>query len=212
MPPACPARSPQSRPDRRPEPHRPCDLAARSADDARESEPSDRRGRGAARAADREGNPVVAPAARDEAQILGCLGLIASSGAVLIAAGELCEQVGAVVSWGRGEDLRAMPLEAITAPVLLIVDAHAEDLDHGFAVRKRLNCPTDLVVVPGGDVCLRALRPGPAGHEADHRVVYATPVRAGVRNACSRARPGRMTGGSPLAVDELAQASGPRPR
>ncbi len=84
-----------------------------------------------------------------EALTLGCLGLIASSGAVLLAAAELGEHIAAVVSWGRGEDLRAVPLEAITAPVLLIVDAHADDLDHGLAVRKRLKCPTDLVMVPG---------------------------------------------------------------
>ena len=84
-----------------------------------------------------------------EALTLGCLGLIASSGAVLRAAAELCEHIGAVVSWGRGEDLRAVPLEAISAPVLLIIDGHAEDLDHGLAVQKRLKCPTDLVMVPG---------------------------------------------------------------
>jgi putative phosphoribosyl transferase len=84
-----------------------------------------------------------------ETMPLGYLGLIDSSSAVLLAAATLPEHIGAVVSWGRGADLYAAPVEDITAPVLLIVDGHADDLEDGFALRQRLKCPTDLSIVPG---------------------------------------------------------------
>lgn len=84
-----------------------------------------------------------------EALTLGYLGASASSSAALLAAAKLPEHIGAVVSWGRGGEMAAAPLDAIMAPVLLIVDGHAEDLEHGFELRQRLQCATDVAIVPG---------------------------------------------------------------
>lgn len=84
-----------------------------------------------------------------EALTLGYLGTSAGSSAALLAAAKLPEHIGAVVSWGRGSEMAAAPLGAIIAPVLLIIDGHAEDLEHVFELRQRLQCPTDVAVVPG---------------------------------------------------------------
>jgi len=84
-----------------------------------------------------------------EALTVGCLGVSASSSAVLLAAARLPAHIGAVVCWGRGGEPAAAALRAIVAPVLLIVDGHAEDLEHCFALRERLQCPTEVAVVPG---------------------------------------------------------------
>jgi putative phosphoribosyl transferase len=129
-----------------------------------------------------------------ETMSLGYLGLIDSSSAVLLAAAKLPEDIGAVVSWGRGEDLHAAPLEDITAPVLLIADGHAEDLEHGFALRQRLKCPTDLAIVPGATGAFEHF--GPVQRAARLTNEWFTrhlSEPASVAPPVSGARPRRMT-------------------
>jgi putative phosphoribosyl transferase len=86
-----------------------------------------------------------------EAQSL-TLGYLAASGgsdAALLSAARLPEYIGAVVSWGGGGELAQAQLHEIVAPVLLIVDGHAEDLERACEMRRRLRCATELAVVPG---------------------------------------------------------------
>ena len=59
------------------------------------------------------------------------------------------DRVGAVVSWGGRGELAQTSLDEIVARVLLIVDGHAEDLEHGYEMQQRLKCPNELAVVPG---------------------------------------------------------------
>jgi putative phosphoribosyl transferase len=72
-----------------------------------------------------------------------------SSAAALLAAATLGEQIGAVVSWGADSGLDPATLRAVIAPVLLIVDCHAEDLERGYEMRQRFKCATELAIVPG---------------------------------------------------------------
>ena len=81
---------------------------------------------------------------------IGYLATGIASAAALCAAARLGESVGAVVSLGARGDFDEVRLECVTAPVLLIVGGNAEDLEGGVAIRERLRCPNDLVVVPGG--------------------------------------------------------------
>jgi putative phosphoribosyl transferase len=84
-----------------------------------------------------------------QALALGYLAASGSSAAALLAAAKLPEHIGAVVAWGGGGELAQASLDEIVAPVLLIVDGHAEDLERGCEMRRRLRCPTNLAVVPG---------------------------------------------------------------
>ena len=90
---------------------------------------------------------------RDQPEVRSlALGYLASSGgsdAALLSAAKLPEHIGAVVAWGGGGELAQAPLHEIVAPVLLIVDGHAEDLERACEMRRRLRCPTDLAIVPG---------------------------------------------------------------
>ncbi len=84
-----------------------------------------------------------------ESLTLGYLGASGSSAAALLAAAKLGEQIGAVVAWGGDCELADAPLGQIVAPVLLILDGHAQDLERAYELRQRLKCPTDLAIVPG---------------------------------------------------------------
>jgi putative phosphoribosyl transferase len=81
---------------------------------------------------------------------LGCFGASTGAAAALVAAARRPEPVRAVVSRGGRPDLAWADLPAVTAPTLLIVGGHDEDvLELNRRALARLSCPKQLVVVPG---------------------------------------------------------------
>jgi hypothetical protein len=72
----------------------------------------------------------------------------AAAGA-MSAAAELEADLGAVVSLGAAPDLIDVPLEDVTAPVLLIVGGTPADFACIDRVRSRLMCPNEFAMVPG---------------------------------------------------------------
>jgi putative phosphoribosyl transferase len=80
---------------------------------------------------------------------LGYFGASTGAGAALTAAADLGERVGAIVSRGGRPDLARDPGE-VRAPTLLIVGgADDQVLELNRQARRRLHCPSELVVIPG---------------------------------------------------------------
>ncbi|MGZ4247905.1 MAG: dienelactone hydrolase family protein [Solirubrobacteraceae bacterium] len=80
------------------------------------------------------------------------LGYMSTGGAIagaMSAAAELATDLGAVVSIGAVPDLLDVPLEGVTAPVLLIVGGTPADFACIDRVCSRLSCPNQLAMVPG---------------------------------------------------------------
>lgn len=80
----------------------------------------------------------------------GFFGASTGAAAALIAAADLQDKIGAVVSRGGRPDLAGMRLKEVTAPTLLIVGGE----DHGVIglnekAFEQLRCEKDLVIVPG---------------------------------------------------------------
>jgi putative phosphoribosyl transferase len=81
---------------------------------------------------------------------LGYFGASTGSAAALLAAAELREAVGAVVSRGGRPDLAQERLAEVVAPVLLIVGGADEAvLELNRHAQSQLCCENELVVVPG---------------------------------------------------------------
>ncbi|MCS6976247.1 MAG: dienelactone hydrolase family protein, partial [Gemmatales bacterium] len=81
---------------------------------------------------------------------LGYFGASTGAGAALVAAARQPSTVAAVVSRGGRPDLAAEYLPAVQAPTLLIVGGHDElVLELNRQALRLLNCPKELVVVPG---------------------------------------------------------------
>jgi putative phosphoribosyl transferase len=81
---------------------------------------------------------------------VGFFGASTGAGAALIAAAELGDKVGAVVSRGGRPDLAAAALERVTAPTLLIVGG--EDfpvINLNREALARLRCTKKMEIVPG---------------------------------------------------------------
>jgi len=80
---------------------------------------------------------------------LGFFGASTGAAAALTAAGELGEQVGAVISRGGRPDL-ALNVDAVRAPTLLIVGgADRQVLELNRTAQRQLRCPSAIAVVPG---------------------------------------------------------------
>lgn len=81
---------------------------------------------------------------------LGLFGASTGAGAALMAAAELPEEIGAVVSRGGRPDLAAGALAKVEAPTLLVVGG-ADDVVVGLnrAAFARLGCERRLKIVPG---------------------------------------------------------------
>lgn len=81
---------------------------------------------------------------------IGYFGSSTGGGAALVAAAEIPERVGAVVSRGGRPDLAAESLPEVKAPTLLIVGGRDVDvLKLNEDALARLNCEKELQVVPG---------------------------------------------------------------
>lgn len=81
---------------------------------------------------------------------VGYFGASTGAAAALVAASELPEEVGAVVSRGGRPDLAGMALTRVTSPTLLIVggnDEIVEDLNR--EALERLCCRKEIVIIPG---------------------------------------------------------------
>lgn len=80
----------------------------------------------------------------------GFFGASTGAGAALVAAAELGEQVGAVVSRGGRPDLAGASLRSVKAPTLLIVGGWDQPVielnQQAFA---RLRCKKELKIIPG---------------------------------------------------------------
>lgn len=98
---------------------------------------------------------------------LGVLGIDSSAAPALLAAAKLGDRAGAAVAWGGGAELMHAHADDIAAPVLLIVDGHAADLEREYELRRRLQCPTSVVIVPG----------------VTHEFAQRGPVQRGARQA-----------------------------
>lgn len=72
-----------------------------------------------------------------------------ASSAALLAAASLGDAIGAVVLVGARSLRVPLRPEEVTAPVLLIVEGTASELELGCATRDRLTCRSDVVMVPG---------------------------------------------------------------
>ena len=81
---------------------------------------------------------------------VGYFGASTGAGAALSAAGELGEEIGAVVSRGGRPDLAAARLPEVRAPVLLIVGGHDRIvIDLNRDAQRLLQAPSELAIVPG---------------------------------------------------------------
>lgn len=81
---------------------------------------------------------------------VGFFGASTGAAAALVAAAELGESVGAVVSRGGRPDLAGEALEHVRAPVLLIVGGFDEEvLDLNRIAYDALECKKELEIVPG---------------------------------------------------------------
>lgn len=81
---------------------------------------------------------------------VGCFGASTGAAAALIAAAELADVIGAVVSRGGRPDLARERLAAVRAPTLLIVGGADQDvLELNRFAQRLLRCPNRLAIVPG---------------------------------------------------------------
>jgi dienelactone hydrolase len=81
---------------------------------------------------------------------VGYFGSSTGGGAALVAAAELGERVGAVVSRGGRPDLAGVALARVVSPTLLIVGARDEVvLELNRQAYEQLNCKKELMIVPG---------------------------------------------------------------
>ena len=81
---------------------------------------------------------------------LGYFGASTGSAAALIAAAEIRDGIGAVVSRGGRPDLAVMRLRRVTAPTLLVVGGlDLAVLQLNDEARSHLRCPNELALVPG---------------------------------------------------------------
>jgi putative phosphoribosyl transferase len=81
---------------------------------------------------------------------VGYFGASTGAAAALVAAARQAEPVGALVSRGGRPDLAWDDLPGVSAPTLLIVGSHDEDvLELNQRALERLSCTKELVVVPG---------------------------------------------------------------
>jgi putative phosphoribosyl transferase len=81
---------------------------------------------------------------------IGYFGSSTGAGAALVAAAELGEQIGAVVSRGGRPDLAGAALARVVSPTLLIVGERDEDvLKLNMAAYEQLRGKKDLIIVPG---------------------------------------------------------------
>jgi putative phosphoribosyl transferase len=81
---------------------------------------------------------------------LGCFGASTGAAAALVAAADLGDRVGAVVSRGGRPDLAGERLGEVTAPTLLIVGGEdAQVLELNRIAQGRLRCPSRLEIVAG---------------------------------------------------------------
>jgi len=81
---------------------------------------------------------------------VGYFGASTGAAAALVAAAELADQIGAVVSRGGRPDLAGPRLADVHAPTLLIVGGHDEAvLEMNRSAQALLRCPNDLAIVAG---------------------------------------------------------------
>ena len=81
---------------------------------------------------------------------VGYFGSSTGAAAALVAAAELGDEVAAVVSRGGRPDLAGEHLALVQSPTLLIVGSEDRTvLELNRRVMAKLDCPTDLVVIPG---------------------------------------------------------------
>ena len=81
---------------------------------------------------------------------IGYFGASTGAAAALVAAAELAEAIGAVVSRGGRPDLAGARLADVRAPTLLIVGGHDEAvLDMNRSAQAHLTCPNELAIVAG---------------------------------------------------------------
>ena len=81
---------------------------------------------------------------------VGYFGASTGAAAALVAAAELAEEIGAVVSRGGRPDLAGPRLADVRAPTLLIVGGHDEAvLEMNRSAQALLHCPNDLAIVAG---------------------------------------------------------------
>jgi putative phosphoribosyl transferase len=81
---------------------------------------------------------------------LGYFGASTGAGAALVAAALQPSRIGAVVSRGGRPDLAQQALANVTAPTLLLVGGRDEEvLELNRQALAILNCPKELVVIPG---------------------------------------------------------------
>jgi putative phosphoribosyl transferase len=81
---------------------------------------------------------------------VGYFGASTGAAAALVAAAELAEEIGAVVSRGGRPDLAGPRLADVRAPTLLIVGGHDEAvLEMNRSAQALLHCPNDLAIVVG---------------------------------------------------------------
>ena len=87
---------------------------------------------------------------RTQGLAVGYFGASTGAAAALAAAAEPGAAIGAVVSRGGRPDLAAPLLDRVTAPTLLIVGGHDEQVRAlNESAQARMKAPCDLVVVPG---------------------------------------------------------------
>ncbi len=80
---------------------------------------------------------------------VGYFGASTGAGAALVAAADLGDEIGAVVSRGGRPDLAASRLPVVRAPVLLIVGGHDEIvLELNREAQSRLQTPSELAIIP----------------------------------------------------------------
>jgi pimeloyl-ACP methyl ester carboxylesterase len=81
---------------------------------------------------------------------LGLFGASTGAAAALVAAAQLGDRIGAVVSRGGRPDLAASALDLVQSPTLLIVGGHdLAVLELNEAALTRLRAPKALIVIPG---------------------------------------------------------------
>jgi pimeloyl-ACP methyl ester carboxylesterase len=81
---------------------------------------------------------------------IGYFGASTGAAAALVAAAELRQAVGVVVSRGGRPDLAGPALDRVEAPTLLIVGGYDVQVIHlNQAAFERLHCEKELVIVPG---------------------------------------------------------------
>jgi len=85
-----------------------------------------------------------------ETRRVGYFGSSTGAGAALVAAAELGEEIGAVVSRGGRPDLAGAALERVVSPTLLIVGGLDEVVIRlNQEADAKLRCKKELVIVPG---------------------------------------------------------------